>query len=216
MKKFEHCLKVFSLSLVVFLLAAAPLCAQMDKGVEHYRLWKFQDAEKAFRQELQANPGNLEASCYLGQTLLMQEKFDEALGIFAGAKKNAAMKTGSPVADAYHVNLSLARAQLGLKRNEEAWNSLEDAERAQPGTADVLVFRGVYYMQKQDLEKAARELEKAMEMDEENAYAHYYAGLVYLRQGHPAKAVDMLKMFIQLLPYAPEAYKAEILIAGLC
>jgi len=26
----------------------------------------------------------------------------------------------------------------------------------------------------------------------------------------------MLKMFIQLLPYAPEAYKAEILIAGLC
>ncbi len=216
MNKSEHCLKIFALSLVVSLLAAAPLCAQMDKGLEHYQHWKFQDAEKAFRQELQANPGNFEASCYLGQALLMQEKFDEALGIFAGAKEKAAVKSGSPVADAYHVNLALARAQLGLKRNEEAWKSLEDAERAQPGTADVLVFRGVYYMQKQDLKKAARELEKAMDMDEQNAYAHYYAGLVYLRQGHPAKAVDMLKMFLQMAPQAPEAVRAQTLITGLC
>lgn len=216
MNKSEHCLKIFALSLVVSLLAAAPLCAQMDKGMEHYQHWKFQDAEKAFRQELQANPGNLEASCYLGQALLMQEKFDEALGIFAGAREKAAVKSGSPVADAYHVNLSLARAQLGLKRNEEAWKSLEDAERAQPGTADVLVFRGVYHMQKQDLKKAARELEKAMDMDEQNAYAHYYAGLVYLRQGHPAKAVDMLKMFLQMAPQAPEAFRAQTLITGLC
>jgi tetratricopeptide (TPR) repeat protein len=216
MNKPDNCLKVFALSLVVSLIAAAPLFAQMDKGVDLYQHWEFQEAEKAFRQELQSNSGNFEARCYLGQALLMQEKFDEALGIFAAAKEKATVKAGSPVADAYHVNLSLARAQLGLKRNEEAWKSLEDAERAQPGTADVLVFRGVYHMQKQDLKKAARELEKAMDMDEENAYAHYYAGLVYLRQGHPAKAVDMLKMFLQMAPQAPEAFRAQTLITGLC
>ncbi|MBN2338759.1 MAG: tetratricopeptide repeat protein [Acidobacteria bacterium] len=216
MNKPDNYLKVLALSLVVSLIVAVPLFAQMDKGMELYQHWEFQEAEKAFRQELQSNSGNFEARCYLGQTLLMQEKFEEALGIFSTAKERAEVKSGSPVADAYHVNLSLARAQLGLKRNEEAWKSLEDAERARPGTADVLVFRGVYHMQKQDLKKAARELEKAMEMDEENAYAHYYAGLVYLRQGHPAKAVDMLKMFLQLSPHAPEAFRAQTLITGLC
>jgi tetratricopeptide (TPR) repeat protein len=42
------------------------------------------------------------------------------------------------------------------------------------------MYRGVYYLQQEKLPEAIKELEKAMNLDEQNAYAHYYAGHAYL------------------------------------
>jgi len=103
-----------------------------------------------------------------------------------------------------------------LKKLPEAWQNLEAAKAAHADTAELHVFRGAYYIQKPDVKKAISELNKAIEMDSHNAYARYYLGHAYLRDGNPAWAVDCFKEFLTLAPHAPEAPKAKALIEALC
>ena len=193
--------------------------AQTNKGLELYNAWQFKEAEPVLREAVKANPGDLEAGYYLGLSVLLQDKHAEALEILLQVKVSKDQASGvakSAVPDEYQIQLALARARLELKQNDEAWKNLEAADKAHAGTADIHVFRGLYYLNLEKTQNAIKELEKAMNMDENNAYAHYYAGHAYLRSGNPAKAVEMFKSFLQLAPLAPEAVKAKALVDALC
>jgi cytochrome c-type biogenesis protein CcmH/NrfG len=188
--------------------------AQTEKGIELYHSWQYQEAEKVLRDALQADPLDVKANYYLGLSLLLDQKYDEALEIFLRLEDERLTQTAVP--DKCQTQIALARARLGLKQYAEAWKNLEAAEKDNAYSPDVYVYRGVYYLQQNKEKKAIKELEKAIGLDEENAYAHYYAGHAYLRSGNPARAVDMFKTFIHLAPQAPEAAKANALIAALC
>ncbi len=210
---------VLILLLAMMALWARPILAQAGKGLELYNSWKFAEAEAAFRDAMKSNPDDLEAGYYLGLSLLMQEKSADALEILNKVKAAKDKEIGKGVAavpDEYHIQMALAQAHLKLKQNDPAWKNLELASKAHADAADIHVYRGVYYLNKEDVKKAVKELEKAMEMDEHNVYAHYYAGHAYLRSGNPAKAVEVFKIFLQLAPAAPEACKAKALIDALC
>jgi tetratricopeptide (TPR) repeat protein len=193
--------------------------AETGKGIELYNAWDFQKAETALREVLQSNPRDVEASYYLGLSVLQLGKHSEALGIFQKVKEtqdSAGRPARSPVPDEFQIQMALARTRLELKQLPEAWTNLEAAAKLRADSADVHAWRGYYYLQQENLKQALKELDKAMELDAQNAYAHYYAGHVYLRQGNPARAVDMFKEFLQLAPLAPEAVKAKALIDALC
>jgi regulator of sirC expression with transglutaminase-like and TPR domain len=66
------------------------------------------------------------------------------------------------------------------------------------------------------IEEKTKELETAISLDDKNPYAYYYAGLAYYKSGNGEKAIDDLKMFLQLAPDAAEAPKAEEIIDSLC
>lgn len=191
-----------------------PVFAQTEKGIELYHSWQYQEAEKVLRDALQANPQDDQASYYLGLSILLEQKYSEALDIFLKLEDERRSQTTVP--DRFQIQIALARAHLGLKEYPEAWKNLEAAKKDNAYSPDVYVYRGVYYLQQNKEKKAIKELEMAIGLDEENAYAHYYAGHAYLRSGNPARAVDMFKAFIQLAPQAPEAAKANALIAALC
>jgi len=218
-KAAAYFIPVWTLVFAMMALLPQAISAQDGKGLELYNSWKFVEAEAAFRDAVKANPDDLEASYYLGLSLLMQDKSAEALDVLArvkAAKDKAPGKDPAAVPDEYHIQMALAQANLKLKQNDQAWKNLELAGKAHADAADIHVYRGVYYLNQENVKKAVKELEKAMGMDEHNVYAHYYAGHAYLRSGDAAKAVEVFKIFLQLAPAAPEADKAKALIAALC
>jgi Tfp pilus assembly protein PilF len=220
MNKTNLC-KILALSAVVLLISGISLqaMAQTEKGIELYNSWEFNKAEDAFREALKNKPDDLQAGYYLGLSLLMQEKYQEALDAFQKEKASADKAASSGEAgipDKGQLEIALTRAYLGLKKYPEVWECLEAAEKANANPADIHTFRGAYYLERKNTENAIKELEKALELDPQNAYAYYYAGYAYLRLGNPARAVDMFEMFLRLAPYAPEAGKAKFLVDSLC
>jgi cytochrome c-type biogenesis protein CcmH/NrfG len=222
MNKSNLC-KILALSAVVLLISGISLqvMAQTEKGIELYNSWEFKKAEESLREVLKNKPGDVQAGYYLGMSLLMQEKYKEALDAFQKVKASidkTALSGKAGVPDKGQMEISLTRAYLGLKKYREMLECLEAAEKAKANPSDIHTLRGAYYLEKDDPEDeaAAKELEKALEIDSKNPYAYYYAGYAYLRLGNPKRAVDVFKIFLQLAPYAPEAGKAKFLVDSLC
>ena len=214
MNKFDTLFKVLAFSAVVLCISGISLqvLAQTDEGIELYNSWEYEKAEKAFRKVLMQEPNDAQAGYYLGLSLLMLGKYKEALDVLQNAK--ASGEAG--LLDKGQLEISLVRAYLGLERYPEALERLKAAERVKADPVDVHTFRGAYYLEKNSVKEAAQELEKAIELESQNAYTYYYAGFAYLRLGNPAKAVQMFQMFLRLSPYAPEARDAKFLIDSLC
>ena len=206
---------------VAMLLAVVPSqsFAQTDKGIELYNQWQFADAEKALREALKADPSDTRADYYLGLSVLMQEKYSDALNILMKVKSSqdkADPKSRSAVPDEYEIQLALAKTHLGLKQYDDAWKNLESARSEDSKASDVYVYRGAFYVQQGKNSEALKELDKAFQLDGKNAYAYYYQGIAYYQSGQPEKAVDALKMFLQLNPRAPEAVRAKKIVDELC
>lgn len=214
MNKFGMLFKILALSGVALFLNGMSLqvLAQTDKGMELYNSWEYEKAEKAFRKALIEEPTDVQAGYNLGLSLLMQGKYKEALDVLQNVK--ASGEAG--LLDKGQLEISLTRANLGLERYSEALERLKAAERAKADPVDVHTFRGAYYLEKNSVKEAAQELEKAIELESQNAYTYYYAGFAYLRSGNPEKAVQMFQTFLRLSPYAPEAAKTKSLVDSLC
>jgi tetratricopeptide (TPR) repeat protein len=221
MNKRSACYRILVLSVVFSLGAAIPWgsFAQTSKGIELYNSWQYLDAEKVFREALKANPSDFPARYYLGLSLLLQEKYSEALDSFLKVQQGLARAdqiTRPTVPNGYQIEIALARARLGLKQYPEAWKDLESARMENGKDSEVYVYRGVYYLQQEKIKEAIKELDKAISLNGKAAYAYYYAGLAYYRAGNAERTVELLKTFLSLAPYAPEAPKAKELVDKLC
>jgi tetratricopeptide (TPR) repeat protein len=210
------------LALAVFLATTVmpqKTLAQTSKGISLCNSWEFKEAEKVLREALKTSPQDIQANYYLGMALLMQDKHEEALKTFLKVladADNPGRKVKSPSPSNYEIHIALARTRLELKQNAEALKNLEAANKIRPNSLEVCVYRGLYYMNMKNVQKAIAELEKAISLNQKDAYAHYYAGRAYLQAGDPAHAVEELKIFLQLAPQAPEAVKAKALVDALC
>lgn len=213
--------KILMFSVVVMFIGGMSLqiMAQTEKGIALYNSWEYEKAEEALHKVLKEEPADVQAGYYLGLSLLMQGKYQEALDILLKAKASvdeavASGKTKLP--DKGQLEIALTQTYLGLKRIPEVLESLEAAEKVKANPVDIHTFRGAYYLEKNNVKEAAQELEKAIELDSQNPYTYYYTGFAHLRQGNPAKAVQMFQVFLTLSPYAPEAEKTKFLVDSLC
>lgn len=75
--------------------------------------------------------------------------------------------------------------------------------------AEAPYYLGLAYVGKKNYAEAAKQLEKALEMDPHNDYAHYYLGQVYSSLKRPDKMVDHFTTFLKRQPDAPEADKVR-------
>lgn len=209
-------LQKFLLLSVIFMLTVCiqqPVHGQTENGKALYNSLEFKNAEDAFRNALLKNPDNHEAGYYLGMSLLMQGKYEEA----SDALEKVKASDKGDIPGKGQLELALTQIYLELEKYPEALKNLDDAKKVGANPAAIHAFQGAYYLEKDnDAEKAIAELEKAVGLDPKNTYAYYYSGHAYIRLGNPAKAVQMLRLFLELAPYAPEAEKAKIVIDALC
>ena len=221
MDKSTNSYVILVLSIVAIIIGGISLLvmAQTEKGIELFNSWEYEKAEEALQKVLKEEPSNVQAGYYLGLSLLMHGKYPEALDILQKAKasveETAALgEAGLP--DKGQLEIALTQTYLGLKRIPEMLESLEAAEKAKANPVDIHTFRGAYYLEENKVKEAAQELEKAIELDSQNAYTYYYFGFAQLRSGNPAKAVELFQVFLTLSPYAPEAKNTKFLVDSLC
>ena len=155
--------KIMVLSTVFMLIGGMSLqvMAQTGKGIELYNSWEYEKAEEALHKALKNEPADVQAGYYLGLSLLMQEKYQEALDILQKAKasfdESAASGDAGPP-DKGQLEIALTQTYLGLKRIPEMLESLEAAEKAGANPVDIHTFRGAYYLEENRVEEAAQEL----------------------------------------------------------
>ncbi len=190
----------------------SPVLAQTEKGVALFNFWEFEKAEGVFREVLKENPSDAEASYYLGMSLLMQKKYQDALDVLKKVK--VSKKADTP--DEGQLKIALARVYLGLTNYPEALAYLNVAEEVNADPAEYHTYRGAYYLEKKDAKRAAAELDKAIDLGSKNPYTFYHAGFAYLSLGHPADAVKAFEIFLQMAPYAPEAESVKLIVDSLC
>jgi tetratricopeptide (TPR) repeat protein len=79
-----------------------------------------------------------------------------------------------------------------------AWPNPTHAQKQ--GEAEVSIAQGVLAYEQQRYAEALPYFTRGMELDPQNARAHYYAGLTYLALKKPAQAIEPLKTALQLRP----------------
>jgi len=155
--------------IAIGLLAVIPqhLYAQAQKGADLLKSRQYREAETALREELKADPSDVQARYYLALSLLEQEKNQEALAEMKQvqqAQLRADQWTRSPVPNEYQVQIALGRARLALKNYSEALSNIESARIEDGNSAEVYLYRGLYYLEQKKSAEAARDLEKAIKL----------------------------------------------------
>ena len=134
MNKSTYISRFIVVSVVFALISGISLyaVAATEDGILSYNIGEFHKAEALFREVLKGNADDIQAGYYLGMTLLMEEKFKEALGIFQNLEdniNNKAVIKDTDVPTRGQVEIGLVRSYLGLKQYSDALKSIHAAER---------------------------------------------------------------------------------------
>ncbi len=185
----------------------------LARGIELYKNRSFDKAAEALRPVIQAMPNSARAHYYLGASLLEMDKFQEAEPELKKAQQLAEAKSDiGPLPAADELKIGLARVHLKQGRIDPAKTLLDEAEKVNPKNADVYVYRGAIRIAAKDYPTATKELDRALQLDEDNPYAHYYSGIAYANQKRPDKMIAHFQTFLKLAPNAPEAEKVKAVL----
>ena len=194
-------------------LALAPDDGQalLTRGMSRYALHDLDQAAEDFTQaaELAENAGDGQlgatALAWRGETLRMQHRYDEALGIL-----DQAAAAAPPSAFALGTRGQVLAA---LGRHAEAIEALTAASQAGPSLAWVHVALADVYRLDRRWDQALAELELAA-IDGETAHTHFVRGLVLADRGETRKAADELRTAWTIDP-SPEISEELARVLGL-
>lgn len=78
----------------------APSAVLSERALQKFRAGKYSEAERDFREITKADPANVYAQVYLGQTFFKEEKYAEAVGPYEKAR--ALEKSGKSLSSDQH------------------------------------------------------------------------------------------------------------------
>lgn len=185
-------------AIITLAMASAVFAADLQKGIDLLKAKNYSEATAAFQEFLNEEPDNAEAHAYLGQSLLGEKKTAQAQKEF---EKAADLDSNSDRA-----KIGMARVQIEQKSWDKAKATLA---KASEDNAEVPYYQGIASLGQKRYDEAAKQLEKALEMDASNDYAHYYLGVAYSSLKRPDKMVDHFEQFLKRQPDAPEAEKVQ-------
>ena len=165
---------------------------------QHHRAGRLREAEKAFRQILQAQPGHPEALHYLGVIAYQVGRHDLAVDYIGKAI------TLNPQAAEYHNNIGQAYRALG--RLDEAVAHYRQALALKPDRAETFSNLGVALKAQGKLDDALAQYRQALALKPAYAEAHFNQGNVLREQGKPEDAIASYRQALALKPSYVEAY----------
>lgn len=178
--------------------------ARYDLGLAYFEVGRFEDAEKEARAAIASDPDMLTAELNLGlcamtklgQSLMNQEKYEEAIQCFKRNEKQFA-------ATYFNMGLALYRA----KRNREALDYFKRACAIEPDDAEFLDLLGQTYDVIGDYKAAEKHLRRGIELAPQYAYCYYDLGNMFLKFKDKRKeARTLLEKAVELEPDMMWAY----------
>lgn len=203
-------------------------------GNAHFALQQLDLAETAYAQALSRDPQNVLASLYLGKVQLQRNMPDAAIEQLEGLVRNSGLESGLrrdaylTLGDAYQqagklkdAALSYEQAQgiaqpatgslqpqINQQTNQQAntsdtINALPDANRQQD--INLLLTQGNLWQQLKEFPKAKAAYEKVLQIEPNNAKAHYNLGIVYNELGQLPQSVSAYQQAIKADPNFQES-----------
>jgi Flp pilus assembly protein TadD len=111
-------------------------------------------AENAYRQAMELDPSELSHQRGLGQTLLAEEKYEEALGVY--------QKLADVMPDDSDVYLRLAQIYRELHQMDKAEDNMVKARQLAPGSPEIMYNEAMLYQAQGRFEDAIRVLSDAV------------------------------------------------------
>jgi tetratricopeptide (TPR) repeat protein/S1-C subfamily serine protease len=158
-------------------------------------------AVKAFDRAVKIDPSFFESARYLGKSLLLLRRFDEALIAYQRASDKNQQKRDFV--------LYLERGELFsiLKRDSEAANSYNQAINLQPNHPRAYILRGAIYTKQKQYSQAIADFTQAIKLDPNDSWAYAMLGAVYTKQKQYPQAIAN---FDQAIKFDPQHELAHI------
>ena len=134
----------------------------------------------------------------LADLYVIQEQLEEAVEVY----KKLLDKEG----DSPYLRFNLALIYLKLGKNDLAESELKETIRLKDDYNEAYMVLGVLSGLKKDHKEAAKFYKKVIELDPENAYAHFYLGAAYERIGNRKGAITEFRKCIELDAQYAEAH----------
>jgi len=171
---------------------ATGLHALFDKAVQAHQAGQFSEADAAYRQILDADPGHADANHLLGVLALQTGNHEAAVQLIERAI------AANPAVAAFHANLGVALKERG--RFEDAAASQRKAIGLQPDFADAHFNLGNALVDLNRLEEAAAAYRAAIRIKPDFAEAHGNLGNALHRMGRPEDAAECCRAALKIRP----------------
>jgi len=164
---------------------------------------EYAKAIDAFQKALRIDPNFSEASNYLGKSLELSGRDEEAIIAYQGAANNLQYETPQLP----HWNLALLYKKQ--KRYEMALSELADVRRVEPNNSIVLHEIGDTYIKMGTPALARPFYEEATKISPNDHRAYYLLASFYLQEGLSLEASEAFQKVIELSPESEEAEESR-------
>lgn len=166
------------------------------RGRYYLEILEIARAEADFRSLVRAagTSDSLLSKAYLalGNTLVMQQRFEEALETY---RLGLEVDSGAP---GHRMGMANALGDLG--RDEEAIQILESVREELPDQMEVMNNLGFLYMGVERYEEAAAAFDRIIALDPEAAFSWSNRAYAKLQLGDPDAALEDIQQSIKLMP----------------
>ncbi len=198
--------------------AAANVQAIFQAAQQHHQSWQFAEAERLYRQVLDAEKGHIGA--WHGMAMLLEQQGRRDLSADAHAELGSALIDAARVAEAetsFRKSLELnpnhlpARAHLSLidwelNRLAEARERAQSVVDQQPENAIAWQTLGLVACKEERQRDAIPALEKALSLRPDLVLAHNYLGICFNQLGRFDEALRQYEATLRLQPGNPHAH----------
>jgi tetratricopeptide (TPR) repeat protein len=159
-----------------------PVISAYDSGMSSLDAGNYEQAIVFLEQAADAAPGAYDILYYLGQAYLFSEDYENARRYF-----DMVIVENNTFAPAY---VGKAKAFLGMDPDRNVAELLYKAISYDEEYIDARLAWADFRIHNGDYETALQDIDRALEIDPENAQAYYYLAKIYLAQNLPEEALD--------------------------
>ena len=173
-------------------LDQAALNAKFAEAVKLTQAGQLDEAEAAYREILELQPGLPEALGNLGYVYAQKEDWGNAEASYLEALD---LKPEEPL-----FTMALAQLYRDSGQDEKAQELVDQVATQSPGDASAQLNRGVFLLNSGRREEAQKAFEDALAIDPSVAEAHYHLGTILVGQGKPGEALGHLEAYLAASP----------------
>lgn len=198
---------------LVWALTTTVSAADIQTAIDQFNGGHFDEAETELRDLAKESPNDEIVNYYLGKVLIEKKQYAAAADALNKAMEASAARAEQPEPP----TPSDIRTQLGIahmydEKLDEAAKDFEAAAPDEQENPDYLLHYGMLLLKQNKSQDSAQKLQKAVDLDPNNAYAHYYLGLAENNLGRADLMLVNFRKFLELAPDTPEAARVRSLL----